>query len=488
MSPACCLPKQEHKDKDFLELVTLTSGSKKLKLGQTSSNDDRDKDDDEYDIIFPSPYNFNGPFDIQFRDHQTTRKERMYEKVLNPSFVMKCSWPPHAKKDFERNMYRASKGEFRTMTLSSHEPFNSRGYKSTNSYLLSRPNSNTSDFRLKDIPESPDYCSLAVTLLRDQGCSLEYCDTAWDLCICLLHAMLGSHCGSLLLSKIELIFAGWLSTYQCGCLQRDVSIGNVLKLMRPAQMVPFSIDKLKEFHHAIMYSNENVGEFSKVVRGKVEALEERLSKPRTAREVKEEVGKAMSTAEALQREITELGLSAECRAIISDGDLASYIPAYLARRDTSESVSGTYEFMSPGIRGAMDAEDRYLHTPLDDMYSFFYVAVWATLWNIKKGHTKREDVWRDGLRSKERDAKVVDLLAQRTEKPSQTYAPIILGMIPVLDDWWMKLSQLRRSSGPSRDEDQGILRLVYFDQLAYRGIADFVQIVKKHLQHIQSTG
>ncbi|KAF8314585.1 uncharacterized protein EI90DRAFT_3135848 [Cantharellus anzutake] len=450
--------------------------SKKLKLGKTSSNDGKDKDNDEYDIIFPSPYNFNGRFDIQFRDHQATRKERMYEKVSNPSSVVKCSWPPHAKKDLECNMYRASKGEFGTMTLlSSHEPFNSRGYKSTNSYLLPGPNSNASDFHLKDIsplcPESPDYRSLAVTLLRDQGCSLEYCDTAWDLCICLLHAMLG-----------------WLSTYQCGYLQRDVSIGNVLKLMRPAQMVPFSIDKLKEFHYAIMHSNENVDEFSKVVRGKVEALEERLSKPRAAREVKDEVGKAMSTAEALQMEITELGLPAECRAIISDGDLASYIPAYLARRDTAESISGTYEFMSPGIRGAMDAEDRYLHTPLDDMYSFFYVAVWATLWNIKKGHTKREDVWRDGLRSKERDAKVADLLAQRTEKPSQTYAPIILGMIPVLDDWWMKLSQLRRSSGPSRDEDQGILRLVYFDQLAYRGIADFVQIVKKHLQQIQSTG
>jgi hypothetical protein len=156
-------------------------------------------------LVFPSPYNFNGSPGIRFRDHQATRKERMYENVSNPCFVMKCSWPPCAKKDMEPNMYQASKGEFGTATLlSSHEPFNSRCYKSTNSYLLPGPNSKSCDFHLKDIgplcPEMPDYRRLAVTLLRDQGFTLEYCDTAWDLCLCLLHSILGLYCGSLLLS------------------------------------------------------------------------------------------------------------------------------------------------------------------------------------------------------------------------------------------------------------------------------------------------
>jgi hypothetical protein len=142
--------------------------------------------------------------------------------------------------------------------------------------------------------------------------------------------------------------------------------------------------------------------------------------------------------------------------------------------------------MSPRIRGAMKSEDPYLHSPLDDMYSFFYVAVWATLWNTKKGHTKREDIWRRDLRSQDaREAMVLDLLDQRHRKVIP-YAPIIVGMLPVLDDWWIKLSALSRSSSANLDEDQGILCLAYFDQLAYHGVADFVQIVKEHCQHIQT--
>ncbi|KAF8308290.1 uncharacterized protein EI90DRAFT_1861699 [Cantharellus anzutake] len=382
-------------------------------------------------LVSPSPYNFNGSFNIRFRDHRAIRKKRVYEKV-SESFIMKGSWPPRAKKDVEHNMYQASKGEFGTATLlSSHEPLNSRGCKSTNSYnsyFLPGPNLKFSDFHLKDIgsicPEEPDYRTLAVTLLRDQGCSLEYCDTAWDLCICLAHAMLG-----------------WLSTYQCGYMQRDVSIGNVLKLTQPIKTAPFNINKLHEFHDAIMRDNKSVGELSDAVRDKVMALdlEGGIHDSKTAQEAKDEVRKVMSAAEALQGGIAELGLSVdatECWAIISDGDLASYIPTYLTRTVTAESISGTYEFMSPGVHLAIEKKTPYLHSPLDEMFSFFYVALWATFWNIEKGHTPDEDLWRDGLRSKERDARVVGLLVERFTEASQTYAPIAAGMLPVLGDWW----------------------------------------------------
>lgn len=40
--------------------------------------------------------------------------------------------------------------------------------------------------------EEPDYCNLLITLFRDEGETLEFCVTAWDLCECVLHSMLGT--------------------------------------------------------------------------------------------------------------------------------------------------------------------------------------------------------------------------------------------------------------------------------------------------------
>lgn len=55
---------------------------------------------------------------------------------------------------------------------------------------------------------------LWITVLVDEGQSLETCLDALDLCEFLLHSMIG-----------------WLSLYQHGYLHRDVSsIGNLLKL------------------------------------------------------------------------------------------------------------------------------------------------------------------------------------------------------------------------------------------------------------------
>ncbi|KAF8322905.1 uncharacterized protein EI90DRAFT_3019966 [Cantharellus anzutake] len=394
----------------------IDAWSKKPKLGQVPN----DKNNDMHDSIFPSPYDFSGSFGIRFHDHQATRKQRMYEKVSNSSLILKGSWPPHEKKDVECNMYRHSKGEFGTATLlSSYEPFNSRGYKSTNSYFLPSPKSE----------------------------------------------------------------ARWLSTYQCGYLQRDVSIGNVLKLVQPTQMAPFNINKLKDFHDVIMGVNTNMEGLSKPVRDKVKALE-----GHSGPALKDAVKEVMSAAEALEREIAELGLFAdmtECQAIISDGDLASYMPSYLTRTVTAESISGTYEFMSPRVRDAIIRDAKYLHTPVDDIHSFFFVAVWATLWNINKGHSKDENPIRNGLRRIDRDVSVASLLRDRL-RPRPTYTPITIGMLPVLDDWSKKLSQLDLYSESSQDEFQETLRLVQFDLLAYRGVADFVQIIKEHYQHIQA--
>lgn len=120
---------------------------------------------------------------------------------------------------------------------------------------------------------------------------------------------------------------GWLAILQCGYLQRDVSIGNILKLRTPVKMNPFSIQKLLDYRDALFGAKTTTGQPE--IQHKVDHLKDLVKKERK---------KAAMVFNGIVRDATELKelvdkklkFTGICKAIISDGDLAAYIPTYFA--------------------------------------------------------------------------------------------------------------------------------------------------------------
>ena len=66
-----------------------------------------------------------------------------------------------------------------------------------------------------------------------------------------MRCLVSSQRRSPLFHALTIYCTGWLGIYQSGYLQRDVSVGNVLKLVVPIKMKPFSIQKLLDFRDAL---------------------------------------------------------------------------------------------------------------------------------------------------------------------------------------------------------------------------------------------
>lgn len=70
----------------------------------------------------------------------------------------------------------------------------------SNSFYLPPPDKDKADFFWKYAENDETYLpakeldhrNLVVVHIKTIGDTLEYCESAWELCICLLHAMLGT--------------------------------------------------------------------------------------------------------------------------------------------------------------------------------------------------------------------------------------------------------------------------------------------------------
>ena len=179
--------------------------------------------------------------------------------------VLKFSWPNSEKRQIEAEMYNTCGGRFGVSEhLVSFEACRSDGVAFSNSIFLPPkiPDVQFSSYRwyplamqLKADPSPPDYRALWLTVLAEEGKSLDHCESAWDLAVCLLHAHLGQLCSPfvtlvVLTYNIYWRSAGWLSIMNIGgdgYLHRDVTIGNVLKLNKPVERPTFSTRSLELF-------------------------------------------------------------------------------------------------------------------------------------------------------------------------------------------------------------------------------------------------
>ena len=125
----------------------------------------------------------------------------------------------------------------------------------------------------------------------------------------------------------------------------------------------------------------------------------------------------------------------------------------------------------------------YVQSPIDDLQSFFWVALWAVLHSPKS--TTEDEKRLCGYLSQEYsvrqmahvDLKMLFLRGQLEEK----LGPVFRAMVLALLEWYRHLETLQdafiskfsRVSDPRR-------RCLLFDCFAYQGVARFVEVLSKH--------
>jgi len=135
-------------------------------------------------------------------------------------------------------------------------------------------------------------------------------------------------------------------------------------------------------------------------------------------------------------------------------------------------------------RALYDAKKGYLHSPVDDLESFFWVAVWSVFFN--KDHT-------EAYSDEEKD--IMELLTQGDKgRAMDQYSVLVCNtttsnigrhLQAVLDDWWTKVRDrnrkwskevLARAPGNAGRE----YYLPHFHRFALEGVADILEVLSNH--------
>ncbi|THU82290.1 hypothetical protein K435DRAFT_691801, partial [Dendrothele bispora CBS 962.96] len=417
--------------------------------------------------------------------------------------VAKFSWPSQQKRALEPTVYNASDSEFGTpVHLLSFEVILPDGSVWSNAYFLPTSSEAPAAFLSsgktnEEMSEDPDYRSMWVTVFVGDGESLENCDSALDLCECLLQAALG-----------------WLSYYVNGYPHRDISVGNILKIKNgPRERKQFStrssVQSLLGVHVDRKQPDipkSNTSDVSEDLPDSLSRLEiggdrfwedlttalEPTSSDDQAAAVKYKQQKAVvDMARELEDVAQDLDITTECKAFLSDCDMAAKLEGYFDQSTHDGSLSGTAEFMNKPLRKAMEDKSQYLQSPVDDMHSLFWTALWCTLFNAKQAQqSPAEKQWGAQLQGTvhERDSAMHDILQDGTE---EEHSPILRDMTPLLKDWQRNLLEPMNSEWKSAwrnvEKGQADEKLLVFHYFAFQGILDFAQLIKKHKARLSGT-
>jgi len=294
------------------------------------------------------------------------------------------------------------------------------------------------------VPSRPERRVLWIHVSKLVGRSLVHAGTPWDMFIALGHGMLG-----------------WLWMLRKGFLQRDISIGNVLRLDPPVEMDPFA-------------------EWT---------LEEQVEQLRLEDGTHELTGYVKS----VEKMIEELGSQKKCCGFVIDGDMAACLKDYLTSRDVGER-SGTYEFMSRTLVATLRDPSPYLHSPVDDLESFYFTAQWAAAFNdgASGGRHDGDDIRRfremisDGRRTSAIDSvllKSYDFWKRR----EQGYGPFFTHSVALLGPWLEKLNILIKDCSSMIEQVEDLDDAKIKDHLTYnflvygyRGVGEYFELIREH--------
>lgn len=150
--------------------------------------------------------------------------------------------------------------------------------------------------------------------------------------------------------------------------------------------------------------------------------------------------------------------------------------------------------MSPGLDAAATDDELYLHRPVDDAFSFFFVALWITLMHPKaRGTTSKEENWRITLRVNKSRPSIIetfeDLLKKPKGKEKERLSPLIQSMMGLLIEWYHGLRTLNQEMDDDLEGSDPVhrIQLLCFDRFAYRSVNLFVDLLIKHRKDISTT-
>ena len=135
----------------------------------------------------------------------------------------------------------------------------------------------------------------------------------------------------------------------------------------------------------------------------------------------------------------------------------------------------------------MKLGEPYLQSPLDDLWSFFWTALWATLFNHHhRGQTRREVAWRNQLCSEwmSREDVVHAINNDITIENREECSSILWAMAPLFRQWHLFLSEMQRRWGQDmfnmKKEKKGSTDYVMlFNKYAYSGVLQIVHILSE---------
>ena len=264
-----------------------------------------------------------------------------------------------------------------------------------------------------------------------------------------------------------------------GFLHRDISIGNILMLDPPVTMNSFKVRAVGQL--MTRFSLQYEGEFAKY-------------------------------ANLLEDAIKKMDYLDKCHGFLIDGDMAAKLEGYFTVCDTGEVfvsiclvargiqlmtfVQGTYEFMSGRLASTLRTANPYLHSPVDDLESFYYTAQWAAAFNDGASGRRHDGIGIQHFRElivgnqKDRAAIMVrDELFPRSA--GMTYGPFFAQSLYLLTPWreklailirdWIQLTETTVGHNEDKDEFLGLDFLIY----GYRGVAEYLELVHEHRASLQ---
>jgi len=145
--------------------------------------------------------------------------------------------------------------------------------------------------------------------------------------------------------------------------------------------------------------------------------------------------------------------------------------------------------MSTDLRDAISNSIAYVQSPVDDMHSFLWTAIWATLFNIQHfGKSPNEAEWRNYLQGDmhARDSVPSRMLAGRVQRNGE-YSPLLRSMIPVLRGWRRKLEEMSEDWDLLWEQcDDPSSKRLLFHRFAYRGVLEFLEVIRNEREALQS--
>jgi len=137
-------------------------------------------------------------------------------------------------------------------------------------------------------------------------------------------------------------------------------------------------------------------------------------------------------------------------------------------------------------RTLSDAKGSRLHSPVDDLESFFWVAIWSVFFN--KDHAKAKAY-------SNQEKRIMDYLVDgQKDRAADKYSELVCDdttsnigrhLQAVLDDWWMKVRDRNRkwSKEVLRGAPENASRdyyLPHFHRFALEGVADILEVLSDH--------